>query len=413
MTQTIESELTWTGEAFESGIQIRVRDDGRIDAVGRLGDEPSLRLDGEALIPGFVDAHSHSTLRGMRGAGERYDRRADDSARWSQDVLDYCATLDPDRIRLEAAVAFGEMRSVGITTVGEFVDRGLWGDSADDVARAILAAASEIGIRIVLLQSPHPSESDVNAQDRFWESIDALESELAPRQSLGVAIGDVGAWDIGAIDALYTTATGRGLPFHAEIEWTAEEIERHRRSGEKGSLARLNEHLEIMSNFTAVHCTHSEPRELDRFLDRGANLCITPMTDAALGRGIQRRLPLVQDRLSIGTGLNLRISFIEELRWLEYSHRLDARARGVFRDAAGRVAPSLLEIGTIGGARALGAPAARIAPGHAADFATIDLTHRQLADIENDRRLEAALFGCGDEIIRRTATDGIWRVHGV
>ena len=72
MSRLLEADLTWTGAAFEADIQIAIGADGRIEAVGRLGRPGGERLAGMALLPGFVDAHSHAFQRALRGSGEDF-----------------------------------------------------------------------------------------------------------------------------------------------------------------------------------------------------------------------------------------------------------------------------------------------------------------------------------------------------
>ena len=63
--QTIEADLTWTGESFEQSIQIAVGADGRIVEVGALGRIPTTRLGSTALLPGMINVHSHAFQRGL------------------------------------------------------------------------------------------------------------------------------------------------------------------------------------------------------------------------------------------------------------------------------------------------------------------------------------------------------------
>src|SRR4029078_6780818 len=46
MMAILEADLTWTGERFESGIQIAVGEDGRIAETGALGRAAGVRLTG-------------------------------------------------------------------------------------------------------------------------------------------------------------------------------------------------------------------------------------------------------------------------------------------------------------------------------------------------------------------------------
>ena len=152
-TQTIEADLTWTGGRFESGVQIRVRQDGRIDAVGTLGEKASLRLEGEAILPGLINAHSHSVLSELRGAAERYEPAGSEAVSWRRQVSSFTRALDLDAVRSIARRSFREMKRSGITSVGEFVDLELAEATDAELCRALLEAAAEEKIRIALLRT--------------------------------------------------------------------------------------------------------------------------------------------------------------------------------------------------------------------------------------------------------------------
>ena len=148
----IQADLTWTGTAFTPGVQVAVDSAGRIEAVGALGRTPTHRLDRDALLPGFVDAHSHAFQRGLRGHGERFPAGAGSFWTWRQAMYGLVGSLDRPILRALSVQAFREMRDAGITSVGEFhyVHHEREEDFAFD--EVMLEAAAEAGIRIVLLQ---------------------------------------------------------------------------------------------------------------------------------------------------------------------------------------------------------------------------------------------------------------------
>jgi formimidoylglutamate deiminase len=84
VSEVIEAELTWTGQRFETGISVVVGEDGRIARVGHLKREPTRVLEGQALLPGFVNAHSHAFQRGLRGQGERFASGAGSFWSWRE-----------------------------------------------------------------------------------------------------------------------------------------------------------------------------------------------------------------------------------------------------------------------------------------------------------------------------------------
>ena len=60
--QTLQADLAWIDGAFVPGAVIAVGADGRIESVGP-GERPTRRLEGMALLPGFVNAHSPAFQR--------------------------------------------------------------------------------------------------------------------------------------------------------------------------------------------------------------------------------------------------------------------------------------------------------------------------------------------------------------
>ena len=433
--QVIEAELTWTGGAFEPGVRIEVGADGRIVAVGRLDPAPTLRLPGRALLPGFVNAHSHAFQRGLRGLAETFPPAAGGGGRgggsfwgWREAMYELAGGIARERFRALSLAAFGEMRAAGITAVGEFHYLHHDDPEAADWAldRVVLDAAREAGIRIVLLQACYRAggfgRALEAAQRRFrapslgayWAQIDRLAGALDPAfQSLGAVAHSVRAVPVGEIAALHAEAKRRGLVFHLHVEEQRREVEDCLAVHGARPMALLLRELAIGPETTAVHCTHTDPGDLERFAGAGGGVCVCPLTEANLGDGIPplAAVPAAAGRLCLGTDSNARISMLEEMRWLEYGQRLAGERRGVLADRQGRVAMRLLTAATAGGARALGLPAGAIAAGRWADFAAVDIGHPALAGAGADALAAALVFGAGDGAIAATCVGGRWQEH--
>jgi formimidoylglutamate deiminase len=437
MTQVVEAELTWTGAQFEPGIQIAVAANGRIESVG-AGRAPAqgperppgaravTRLTRVALLPGFVDAHSHAFQRGLRGLGEGFPAGAGSFWTWREAMYALVESLDGASLRRISARAFAEMRDAGITTVGEFhyVHHEREGDFALD--DAIVAAAADAGIRLVLLYSFYatgaPGRPLAGGQrrfatatvDEFWRQADRLAARLDQgSQTLGVAPHSIRAASPDQIREIYREATRRRLPVHLHVEEQRREIDESLASYGRTPMAAI---LDAVGDapFTAVHCTHTAEADMERFLAAGGTVCLCPLTEGNLGDGIPS---LAQPhasggRLAIGTDSNNRLAMLEEMRWLEYGQRLHGELRGALPDARGDVAPTLLAAATAGGADALGVPAGRIVAGRWADFVAIDLDAPSLAEVPAERLLPALVFGAGNDAIAGTYVGGRWRASG-
>lgn len=424
------ADLTWTGRRFEAGVQVAVGEDGRIAEVGPLGRHPDLRLTGRALLPGFVNAHSHAFQRGLRGRGEVFPEGAGSFWSWREAMYGLVGRLDESGFQALCLQAFREMRSAGITSVGEFhyfhhlEEKPDAADYAFD--ELVLTAAAEAGIRIALIEVYYRTggvgQPLAGPQRRFgspspasyWEQMDRLAARLDPRrESLAASVHSLRAAAPEELAAIYDEARRRDLPFHIHVEEQRREIDDVLARYGQRPMALLLETLGTATDLTAVHCTHTDAEEMDRFLAAGGAVCLCPLTEANLGDGIAAvpRAHPTSRAFCLGSDSNARISLIEEMRWLEYAQRLATESRGVLRDGDGSAAPVLLEAATSSGARALGIDAGRIEPGLWADFVAIDLEAPCLAGWTPETLLESVIFGATEEVVVATCVGGEWAEH--
>ena len=425
VVQVVEADQTWRDGRFESGVQVAIDSAGRIAEIGDLGREPDLRLAGRALLPGFVNAHSHAFQRGLRGHGERFPAGSGSFWTWREAMYGLVGRLDAERLFALSRAAFDEMRDAGMTSVGEFHYLHHDDAAAFDFAfdRVVLEAAAASGIRIVLLQAYYRSGGIgrplADTQRRFatsdpaayWRQIDRLQEALAgPGQSLGAVAHSIRAADPEEMEELHTEARRRGMVFHLHLEEQRQEIEACREAYGAAPIELLLDRLEPGPETTAVHCTHTPATQLARWTGGGAGVCLCPLTEANLADGIADLRSLdPAATLCLGSDSNARISMLEEMRWLEYVQRLAGERRGVLTDGAGDTAPRLLACATEHGANALGLDAGRIAVGRWADFAVIDLAAPQLAGWTPESLAASLVLGAGDGVVAGTCVGGAWR----
>ena len=422
--QIIQADQTWTGKRFEEDVRIVVTPDGYIERVGVSDHKPTARLRDRAIIPGLINVHSHAFQRGLRGRGESFPKGAGSFWTWREAMYALVESMDADRVYALSHQAFAEMLSAGITTVGEFHylhhDKTCESYRFDEI---VLTAAYDAGIRIVLLNTFY-NTGNINAPlsqvqrrfassscDAYWRQFDRLASILHDdTQSLGVVAHSIRAAGLDDIGALHREARQRGLVFHMHVEEQRREIEECVAAYGQPPMALLNERLAVDDAFTAVHCTHTAPEDMKRFVASGGNVCLCPLTEANLGDGLAdvAGIRAAGGHVCVGTDSNARIDMTEELRWLEYGQRLESECRGVFVDEGGSVAKPLLEAATVGGARSLKLRAGRIEPGYLADLVALDLTAPALTGWTDDTLLDAFIFGTGNEAIATTCVAGRW-----
>ncbi|MBG84292.1 MAG: formimidoylglutamate deiminase [Phycisphaerae bacterium] len=415
----IRPEMAWVDGEFRRGLEIGIASDGVICSVEATSESPTHgRI---ALLPGFVNAHSHAFQRGLRGRGERFDHPDSNFWSWRKAMYELVQEMGPESMKRIASQAFREMRMAGMTSVGEF--HYLHHDASNDWAfdDIILEAADEVGIRIVLLnayyvsggfgQSLEPAQERFNGIDLdvYWSNMDRLAGLVdGSMQRLGVVGHSIRAVPREQLALLHEESRRRGMVFHMHVEEQRAEIEACLEAHGSTPTRVLLDSLQLDERFTAVHDTHTDADDMVGYLKTGARVCLCPLTEANLGDGIAdiRHILDCEGRICLGSDSNARISMLEEMRLAEYGQRLRHEGRGICRDADGRIDRVLIDMATKHGADSLGLKAGRIEVGHLADFAMVDLDAEPLLDVSDQDLLAAAILGGAEECVAGTIVGG-------
>jgi len=328
-------------------------------------------------LPGFVNAHSHTFQRALRGRAGGGDFWA-----WRELMLAEAERQTPDSVRDAYTPAYAEMVRAGYTAVGEFHYLGL------PEARAAAEAAAAAGIELVLLLAAYARGGLPRMrQSSPSEYLTQLEALRAEGLRIGLAPHSVRACPRDWLEELGRHAAAEGLPLHIHACEQPREIEEC-----------LAEHgcrpIELLArtgclgpHVTVVHATHADGAELDLIAESGATVCACPTTEADLADGFlpaaridHRRIPL-----SIGSDSNVRIDPFEELRELEGIARRQTGRRGVFSTER------LLCFGADEGARSLGL--------ESWPEIEVDLGHDSLRGVEPADLLDALVSSCSADVV--------------
>src|SRR5688572_1681164 len=409
--------------------------DGCIEAIvdaQRVPAGPLVRdLGPVALVPGFVNAHSHAFQRAIRGATQR--RGAfDPSSFWSWREAMYATAnaLTPEEVFAITRRAFAEMLDSGITCVGEFhylhhqPDGAPYSDP-NELSWQVVRAAESVGIRLVLLEVFYerggPDRAALPEQRRFCDaSVDAYLARVDALRSAGVTVGlaphSVRAVKHTSLPPLVAYAAAHRLPLHTHLSEQPRENEEcraeHGRSpaevfAEAGACDRER-------GFTAVHAVHTSPG--DHRLLREQHVCACPTTEADLGDGVvpASLLRAAGVHLALGSDSNAVIDLVQEARLLEMHERLVAQARlRLCTEGGGRLWPALLGAATEAGASALGCEQSTgsLAIGRAFDAVAIDLAHPTLAGLAPQDALDAVFASGTSAVVRHVFVGGQQRIR--
>jgi formiminoglutamate deiminase len=423
-----ETALTpqgWTADVrltFENGVIATVES----GAAARERDERH-----GIVIPAVANLHSHAFQRAMAGLAEVRGPAEDSFWTWRESMYRFALAMTPDDVEAVAAQAYVEMLEAGFSAVAEFhylhhaPDGSPYADRAE-LASRVAAAAYETGIGLTLLPvfyahsgfggaPPKPEQCRfVNDADGFALIVEGCERLVRerPGDAVGLAPHSLRAVTPNELRAIAALAGERPIHIHA-----AEQV-----AEVEGSIAALGarpvrwllDNSAVDSRWCLVHATHMDDAETRDLAASGAVAGLCPVTEANLGDGTFNAPAYLGagGRYGVGTDSNVLIGVADELRQLEYSQRLAARARNVLATRGGSTGRAMFDSVWGGGAQASGRSCGALAAGMSADFLSLDVDHPALAGKSGDALLDAWIFSGGTAVIDCVWSRGLKRVVG-
>ncbi|MBZ9741420.1 MULTISPECIES: formimidoylglutamate deiminase [unclassified Mesorhizobium] len=419
----IFAEQALLPDGWQGNVRIAI-DQGRISAI-EAGTSPRPGDERHAiLLPGMPNLHSHAFQRGMAGLAELRGPSADSFWSWREVMYRFALSMTPDQVEAVAAQLYVEMLEAGFSRVGEFHylhhDRdGQPYANPAEMAERIAAAAGETGIGLTLLpvfyaHSSFGGAAPNEGQRRFVNDVGGfarlVEKSCESVRSLNQAIVGVAPHSLRAAtpeELRAVAAIAPDGPIHIHVAEQVKEVEDCLAWSGARPVEFLLGAAAVDQRWCLIHATHMTETETIDLAKSGAIAGLCPITEANLGDGTFAA-PLYKEhggRFGVGSDSNVLIGLPDELRQLEYSQRLAHRARNVLAVAGGSTGRALFDAALDGGSVALGAGAARIAVGAAADLVSLDAGNPSLAGKMGDAILDAWIFANGSKV------DCVW-VHG-
>jgi 5-methylthioadenosine/S-adenosylhomocysteine deaminase len=372
---------------------------GRIAAVGtaaELGEGE--RFDGAAIVPGFVNAHTHLEYAVYAGFGDGLS-----FGPWIALHVERKRRIGLPEMEAIARLGASQCLRSGVTTVGDLAYSG-----------ASAHACADLGLRAIVYLEVF-GEDAAEAMRQFDEKRGYVAGALSDRVRVGVSPHA----PYTCSTEVYAASMDLGLPVGTHLNESQDELDwllrgegpwqpfgemLVQRDGQTG-IRRLAAAGLLDERVVAAHCVKVDPAEIDALADRNVAVVHCPRSNAFLGCGIAPLAELRAARLRVGVGTDGISSvpshdFFEELRAVLAM----ARARGEAADALSGT--HALELATLGGARALGisAETGSLVPGKRADLAVIGLSGSAYLPWEDPAA--AVVFGGGPERVLATLVDG-------
>jgi 5-methylthioadenosine/S-adenosylhomocysteine deaminase len=396
-------DLVLAESAWRSDQAVLVTD-GRIAGIVAAGaPQPGdVRLAGKALLPGGVNTHDHTFQSLLRGLGDDLDFMG-----WRDRVLyPFSERLDREGIRVGAALAFAELLLHGATTSVDFF---YLQDEGNENAEAVIEAAREVGIRLVLARTFYDWEG---APKRYRETPgDAArrtrELIAAHRHDETCVVQPAPHSPHGASPAMiragFEVAESENTRLHIHVAEGRYEGERTLKEHGATPIRYLDRLGVLGPRMIGVHCVWLDDEEIALMGARGAALSYCPSSNMFLGDGITRIPEMLRAGVRIGLGTdggctNNRHSVLEEMRMTSLLQRVR------LLDGTALSAERAFAMGTREGAKILGLETGAIAPGQLADLVAVDLDDPSLHPRNN--LLKSVVYAMSS----RAVTD-VW-VHG-
>ena len=343
-------------------------DDGRILAVGpaaELGE--GSRFTDAAIIPGFVNAHSHLEYALYAGFGDGLP-----FGDWIGLHVERKSRIDLEDMEDIARLGAFECLRSGITAVGDCSFSG-----------AAATACAELGLRGTIYLEVFGEGSDA-AAERFGPMRERIAGALSERVRLGISPHAPYTCSL----ELYRACDELGLPVATHLAESEDENEFLRTGGggweafadllvrplgTTGIRALAGAGL-LGNNVLAAHCVMADDEEIALLAEHDVAVAHCPRSNALLGLGIAPVAELLAAGVRVGIGTDSPAStpsfdMFEELRTAVALARL--RNGGPTAMSAERV----LELATLGSAAALGLDeeVGSLEPGKHADVAVVGL----------------------------------------
>jgi 5-methylthioadenosine/S-adenosylhomocysteine deaminase len=269
----------------------------------------TLDCGGKVLLPGLINAHTHSAMTLMRGLAD--DLRLDV---W---LLGYMMPVErefvsPDFVSLGARLACLEMMRSGVTC---FADMYYF---EEDVARA----AAEAGMRALCAQTvlkfPAPDahsydESLVTAREfiRRWKDHPLIVPSIAPHAPY-TCTEEI-------LRAAAALAIEFDVPLHTHLAETAPEVEASRAEHGMPVVPYVKKHNLFAAKVLAAHCVHVDEGEIHTLLHHGVGVAHNPSSNLKLASGAAPIARMLELGLNVGIGTdgaasNNDLDMFEEMR---------------------------------------------------------------------------------------------------
>jgi 5-methylthioadenosine/S-adenosylhomocysteine deaminase len=332
---------------------------------------------GKILIPGMVNTHTHLFQTLLKGPGDDMVLK-----NW------FTCMTGPAAVHLTAqdahtAAMHGCIESIrsGVTTLVDF----MYVHPRPGLTRAVIDAYEQTGMRGFVCRGFLCSGVDYGVPAELIETPEAALRDAAAlireqnrhggRVQVGLAPCMIWAVDEPSLRATRQLANELGVLVTIHVSETPFEIAHSQRAYGRTDTALLSDIGFLKPDVLAVHCVKCGPADIALLRRHGAKVSHNPCSNMYLASGVAPIPDMLKAGLTVGLASDGPASSNNHslFQAMKFAALIQ---KGFHEDATIMTAPQVLEMATIGGARAVGLDAeiGSIEVGKKADLALIDLS---------------------------------------
>ncbi|MBM93157.1 MAG: N-ethylammeline chlorohydrolase [Legionellales bacterium] len=365
----------------------------------RYDTQETFYLDQHILLPGLINAHTHSPMVFLRALADdlRLERWLRDSI-WPAEKALISKSFIEDGMRL----AIAEMFKSGTTCINEHY-------FMPDVSARVcsqLGMRATIGLWLGDIETPwNPSiehgfiKGAAYLKEAFQH--DLIQYAWAPHSPYLL--------DNSALEQLSTLIAEDPRPVHIHCHETAYEVENSLRTLGMRPIERLQTFDLLNSKTILVHMVESIQEDLEHVLSAGSHIITCPKSNAKLASGHLNAHEVIKTGINLGIGTdsaasNNALSILDECRMLALSSKITAQ------DPAALSAYQCLHAATLGNAAALGLSGVTgsLKAGKQADLIAINLD--ELNTYPHHHPIAQLIYAVQTHQISHVWTQGILRL---
>jgi 5-methylthioadenosine/S-adenosylhomocysteine deaminase len=357
------------GSIVEVGRRDSVRKEHRCDRV--------LDARGKAIIPGFVNAHTHNSEKLLAGLYDDLDLYS-----WLQKVINPMMIHQTrEDCYFASLLAQLEMIKSGITCFSDLFDTTI-----ENILDTLLSTVDKSGMRAVLSREIFtrdimPDELRVSVADDIDEKMIAdtmqcvKKGKLANgRATMRLGIGGVSYASQSLLSKIRALATKSGIGIHVHVAESTDEMKFFKRR-EKTTPVKYAHKIGLLGpDVLAAHCVWLDREDIRLLKETGTKVAYNPVSNMKLADGVAPIPQMLEEDVGVGLGTdgaasNDNLDMFACMRLGSYLQKVAAL------DPSRLPSKKMLEMATIGGAKAIQKEhmIGSVEAGKKADLTLIDL----------------------------------------